>query len=213
MRGCLSLPFRLLFLVILLLGGYVAWLHRREIMDRVHHWTARPGSSDSVVVGKASGAQAAHRKLAALSGGSDSILLEPRELADLLAAAAGQFVPGALDSIQVRLERDAVELQARLDTRRVPLSFGPLSGIIRDHENIEAGGELLFRHAGLAEWRITSARVRGVPLPRDVLGRLLGRFGGSDNSVVPVPLPPSVGGLRIAPAGLVLYGRAPGTRP
>ena len=51
----------------------------------------------------------------------------------LLAAAAGQFVPGALDSIQVRLERDVVELHARLDTRRVPLSFGPLSGIIRDH--------------------------------------------------------------------------------
>ena len=212
MRGCLSLPFRLLFLAILLLGGYVAWQHRREILDRVHHWTARPGASDSVVIGKASGAQVARRKLAALNGGADSVLLGSAELADLLAGEAGQFVPGALDSIQVRLLPEAVELQARLDTRRVPLSFGPLSGIIRDHEHVEAGGELLFRHAGLAEWRITSARVRGIPLPRDVLGRLLGRFGG-DNSVIPVPLPPSVGGLRVSPAGLVLYGHAPGTRP
>jgi len=212
MKGCLSLPFRLLFLALMVLGGYVAWTHRQEIRERIHRWTATSGSRDSVPIGDPAGAPAARRKLAAFGSRGDSVLLSSADLANLAAAAAGQFVPGALDSIQVRVQRDAVEFRARVDTRLVPLSFGPLAEIVRDHENVEAGGDLLFRHPGLAEWRITSARVRGIPLPKDVLGRLLSRFGGT-TGVVPIPLPATVTGLRASDAGLVLYGRAGGTVP
>ena len=214
MRGCLSLPFRLLFLAILVLAGFVAWSHRREILQRVHQWTASSGAPDSVALGNAAGAPAARRKLGALSSSrTDSTVLSATDVADLIAAAATEQVPGTLDSIQVRLGRDAVELHARVDTRRVPLSFGPLSGMVRDHENVEAGGPLLFRRAGLAEWQIETARVRGIPLPKDVLGRLLARFGGAEARSVPVPLPAAVGGLRVSSAGVVLYGRASGTTP
>jgi len=36
MRGCLSLPFRLAVLVLLVLLGYVAWSYRDEIRRKVH---------------------------------------------------------------------------------------------------------------------------------------------------------------------------------
>jgi hypothetical protein len=213
MKGCLTLPFRLAFLAILILGGYLAWTHRREIEARIHRWTAGAGAPDSLAIGNPAGASAALAKLGSLNGRADSVVLAPADLANLLAAVSERLVPGALDSVQVGAGRDALELRGRVDTRRLPLSFGPLSGVVRDHENVEAGGELLFRHAGLAEWRISSARVRGIPIPRDVLTRLLSRYGGDAAGVVPVVLPPAVAGLRVSPAGLVLYGRAAGVKP
>jgi hypothetical protein len=213
MRGCLSLPFRLLALGLLVLGGFVAWSNRDEIRRRIHEWTADSGVSDSVQVGNAKLAPAAQRKLESLTGrGRDSVVLSQAEVASLLAAAAAERAPGALDSIVVRLGRDDIDVRARVDTRKVPLSFGPLSRVIRDHETVEAGGPLVFRRAGLAEWQVTRARVRGIPLPRDVLGRVLDRVGGGTESVVPVPLPSSVGGLRVAAGSVVLYGQAPAGR-
>ena len=212
MRGCLSLPFRLLLLALLVLGGFVAWSYREEILRRVHEWTAQAGARGLVGHGNAALAPAARRKLESLRGPRDTVLLSASELANLLAAAAEQRLPRALDSIEVRLGREDIEVRARVDTRSVPLSFGPLSGVIRDHEPIEAGGRLLYRRSGLAEWEITRARVRGLPLPRDVLGRLLARLGGTTENVVPVPLPPSIGGLRVSPGGVVLYGLAPARR-
>ena len=211
MRGCLSLPFRLLLLALLVLGGFVAWSHREEILRRVHQWTA-PSARDSVGYGSAARAPAAQRKLESLGGARDTVLLSAGEVANLIAAAAADRMPRALDSIEVRLGHDDLEVRARVDTRNVPLAFGPLSRVIRDHEPIEAGGRLLYRHSGLAEWAITRARVRGLPLPRDVLGRLLARVGGTSESVVPIPLPPSVGGLRVSPAGVVLYAGTPAGR-
>ncbi len=213
MRGCLTLPFRLLLLAILIAGGYLAWTHRREIQERIQHWSDAGATSDSLAIGNSAGAPAALAKLGSLNGRADSVLLAPADLANLLAAASGGLVPGGLDSIRVGAGRDALELRGRVDTRVLPLAFGPLSGIVRDHENVAAGGELLFRHSGLAEWRITSARVRGIPIPREVLTRVLARFGGTDAGVVPVLLPPAVGGLRVSPAGLVLYGRGAGAKP
>lgn len=209
MRGCLSLPFRLLALALLVVGGYVAWSNRDEIRRRIHAWTAEPRGPDSVRVGDATLAPAAERKLDALASRQrDSVVLSPIEVASLLVRAADQRIPDALDSIVVRLDQEMIEVQARVDTRQVPLSFGPLSRVIRDHETVEAGGRLVFRRAGLAEWQVSRARVRGIPLPGDVLSRVLERVGGADR-VVPVPLPASVGGLRVAPGGIVVYGLTP----
>ncbi|HEV8598697.1 MAG TPA: hypothetical protein VGQ69_05020 [Gemmatimonadales bacterium] len=210
MRGCLSLPFRLLALALLVLGGYVAWSYRDEIRRRIHAWTAETGAPEVEGLGDAAQARAVQRKLDALAGrGRDSVVLSPVEVASLLAGAAAERIPGALDSIVVRLDQEDIEVRARVDTRKVPLAFGPLSGVIRDHETVEAGGRLLLRRAGLAEWQVFRARVRGIPLPRDVLGRLLDRVGGGTENVVPVPLPPSVGGLRVASGGVVVYGLTP----
>jgi hypothetical protein len=209
MKGCLTLPFRVLALALAVLGGYVAWTHRDAIRRRLHQWTApgapsSPSAERSPAPGSVALAASADAKLAALGKGRDSVLLSAEELASLIGRVAADSLPGALDSLSVRLAQDDIEVRARVDTRRVPLSFGPLSGVLRDHESVEGGGRLLFRRRGLAEWEVTRARVRGIPLPRDVLGRLLRSFHGSE-AVVPVLLPPQVGGLRVSQRGLVLY--------
>lgn len=213
MRGCLSLPFRLFFLALLVLGGFLAWSNRAEIRRRVHAWTAEPHPPEQPGLGDPTRAPLVLRRLDALrSGRADTVLLSAADLASLVAAASAEAARGALDSVEVRLGQGDVEVHARLDTRRVPLSFGPLSGVVRDHERVEVGGPLVFRRSGLAEWQVERARVRGIPLPRDVLGRLLRQFGAGADNLLPVPLPLSIGGLRVSPAGLVLYGGAPARR-
>ena len=207
MRGCLSLPFRLAFLAVLVLGGYFAWSYRDDIRRKIHEWTRDDSPPQAVGLGNPARAPAVRRRIASLgSARVDSVVLSAADVASLVAASAEARVPGALDSLVTRFERDEVRLQARVDTRRLPVSLGPLGGVLRDRESLDAGGVLSFRHRGLAEWRLTRVRVRGVPLPAEVIGRLLQRYGAGDGSVVPLPLPLSVGGLRVSPAGLVLYG-------
>jgi hypothetical protein len=209
-RGCLSLPFRLVGLALLVLAGYAAWTYRREIRRQIHQWTAESPTP------KAAGAPApvvdpreVTRRLDALQAGADSVVLSPADLAALGTALAGKVVPQAVDSVEVRLDRDDVEIRARVDTRKVPVSLGPLSGVVRDHEYLEAGGRLVFRRAGVAEWEIERVRIRGVPVPKafveEQIRRFAPRFGGT---AVPVTLPRAVTGLRVTDRGVTLYGRS-----
>lgn len=210
MKGCLSLPFRLLALALLALAGYLAWINRAELRRRVHQWTADSADSTAataVGIGEPGRAPAVHQRLLGLAGqGLDSVVLSARDLADLLAEAALARAPGAADSIRVELGRGEVTLGARVDTRRVPL--GPLGGVLRDHERVEARGRVAFLRPGLGEWELIRARVRGIPLPAEALRLLGGTFGGRDLQRFEVPLPGAVGGLRVSPAGFVIY-RAP----
>jgi hypothetical protein len=210
-RGCLSLPFRLLGLALLVLAGYVAWSYRREIRRQIHEWTADSGPAGAT--GRADGADAATtlRRLDSLrAAGADSVVLSASELASLAEALAARVVPGAVDSVEVRLDRDDIEIRARVDTRKVPISFGPISGIVRDHEYVEAGGRLVFRRAGRAEWEVERVRVRGLPVPNNLVDGMIRQFRGqAAGRAIPFVLPREVTGLRIEPGGLTVYGRGP----
>ena len=218
MRGCLSLPARLLSLALLVLAGYVAWSYRREIRRQVHQWTAdspapapAPAPAPPATArSRAAEAKAVMQRVDALrAGGADSVVLSADDLAALAAQLAAKVVPGALDSVEIRLERDDIEIRARVDTHKVPVSLGPLTTVVRDHEYLEAGGPLMFRRAGLAEWEVERVRVRGVPVPMSLLKEQIRRFAPrAPGSALSVALPSSVTGLRVTPGGVTLYGRA-----
>ena len=163
MRGCLSLPFRLLTLALLVFAGYIGWTYRGEIRRRVHSWTADPSSppASHPRASRPADTRATMQKIDALRTGADSVVLSPADLAGLAAELAGRVAPGAVDSVEVRLDRDDIEVRARVDTHKIPVSLGPLSGVMRDHEYLEAGGHLEYRRGGLAEWQVERVRVRG----------------------------------------------------
>jgi hypothetical protein len=209
-RGCLGLPFRLLSLAIFILAGYLAWSNRGEIRRRIHRWTAESSAPESGVRSRPPDASAVHRRIDALrAGAADSLVLSAADLASLAAELAGKVVPQAMDSIEIRLDRDDIEIRARLDTRKVPVSLGPLSSVIRDHEYVEAGGPLLFRRAGVADWEVERVRVRGVPVPKSLVDAQIRRFAPrAVSTAIPVALPSGITGLRVTPDGVTLYGRA-----
>lgn len=209
MRGCLSLPFRLLGLALLVLAGYLAWTYRREIRRQIHEWTAERGAPEATGRAGAADARTILRRLDSLRGaGADSVVLSPAELASLAEGLAAQMVPGAVDSVAIRLGQDDIEIRARVDTRKVPISFGPISGILRDHEYVEAGGRLVFRRIGRAELEVERVRVRGLPVPRNLIDGMIRQFRGqAAGRVIPLSLSREVTGFRVEPGRLTVYGR------
>jgi hypothetical protein len=190
------------------LAGILAWSYRAELRRAIHRWTAAdPAEAAAEGLGDPRRAPAVVARLATLR---DSIVLSAAEVASLVAAAAAVRIPDGLDSIVVRLGTDEVELGATVDTRQVPIAPGPLGGLVRERERVELAGPVYFRRAGLAEWEVTRARVRGVPLPGELAERLLRRWRPGASRLIPLPLPAALGGLRIRPAGLVLYGTGAG---
>ena len=212
MRGCLSLPFRLLGLLLLVLLGYVAWSYRTEIRRKVHEWTADSGPATGKGMAVRGTAASAGRRIDDLLGSrADSVVLSAADVASLLDSLASLVAPGAVDSVEVTLDQDDLLVRARVDTRAVPVSLGAIGSVVRDHEFVEAGGRIVFRQTGRAEWQIERVRVRGVPIPGDVVQRLIRRFAGSgEGNVIGLDLPRTVGGLRVSPSGVTLYGTGAG---
>ena len=210
MSGCLALPLRLAAVALLVLGGFIAWSYRREIKRQIHSWTADAAPPSATGRAQPGLVNSAQRRLdSLLRGRKDSVVLSAAELASLVAGAAARFVPGALDSVEVRLDADDVEVRGRIDTHRIPVSLGPLGGVVRDHENVEAGGRLIYRRSGIAEVEVERVRIRGVPVPTSLADEMLRRFTGSaSGAAIEVPIPTSVTGIRVSSAGLTLYGNA-----
>lgn len=205
MRGCLTLPFRLLLLALVASGIILAWTYHDTIRRKIHAWSAEPPPTAGLGRAEPERAGEIRRKLGGLGAGRDSVVLSAGEVATLIAADANTRVPGALDSIEVRLGPDEVRVRGRVDTR--PLGLGVASPVLRDREWVEVEGRLAYRRAGLAEWALDRVRVRGIPVPRSAVERLLRRLSGTAApGTAEIPLPASVTGLRTGPHGLVLYG-------
>ena len=212
MRGCLALPFRILGLILLVVLGWLAWSYRDEIRRKVHEWTAddAPAASQgSAVRGRA--APAADRINDLLGSRADSVVLSASEIASLFDSLATLVAPGAVDSVEVTLDRDDLTVRARVDTRAVPVSLGAIGSVVRDHEFVQAGGRVLFRQAGRAEWQVERVRIRGIPVPGEVVERLVRRFtGAADGNVIGFAVPRTVSGLRVTRSGVTLYGTGTG---
>jgi hypothetical protein len=208
MSGCLTLPIRLALVALLVLGGFTAWSYRREIKRQIHEWTAEPGGAGSIGRADPARAEEVRHRVESLGGsGADSVVLSASELASVTAALAGRMVPRGVDSMEIRLDHDDVEVRALVNTRQVPISLGPLAGIVNEREYVEAGGRLVFRRTGTAEWQVDRMRVRGLPIPKELFGRALQRFSaGAGAGVISFTIPRDVAGLRVTPDGVTLYG-------
>jgi hypothetical protein len=212
MRGCLSLPFRLAALLLLVLLGYVAWSYRHEIRRKVHEWTADSGTASGRGMAVRGAAAPAARRIDDLLGSrADSVVLSAADVASLLDSLASVVAPGAVDSVEVTLDQDDLTVRARVDTRAVPVSLGAIGSVVRDHEFVDAGGRVVFRQTGRAEWQVERVRVRGVPIPGEVLQGLIRRFtGAAEGNVIGFNLPRTVSGMRVSPSGVTLYGTGAG---
>ncbi len=213
MRGCLSLPFRLLSLALTLALLYVAWLYRDDIRRWVHRATAEPGGAPPARgIDDAALAQRARARIDSVrTGRADSVLVAPAEVGALLAREVDQRARGAVDGVSVEFGDGDATVRATLDASRLPKdALGPLSEWVTGRQPFEAGGELGLRRVGLGEWRVESLRVRGVPLPKALAIRLVGLLVAGDGTSVTFALPDWVTGLRVTPAGAILYGRRAG---
>jgi hypothetical protein len=208
MSGCLSLPFRILGVLLLLAGGALLWVYRRDVKRMVHEWTRDPVTADEIGRADPGRVEGVRRRVDSLGlPGMDSVVLSAADVGSVMALLSERAAPGAVDSIVVRLDRDDLEVSAVVDTRRLPLPAREIPGVLRDRERLTLGGPAMLRRAGQAEWQVSRVRLRGIPVPSVVVDGLLRRFSerARDRTAV-FPLPARITGLRVTSAGVTLYG-------
>jgi len=216
-NGCLKGLLKLAGLALLALALLAAWLFREPILRTASRWigphgTALPPVTDTAVGAPTPAAVAsAQAKLASLarSGGPDSVVLTPNEVASVIGGGVDWTVRKTFDSLRVELLNGAIALHARLDTRRMPReALGPLAGVVRPQEPIRIAGPLTIARPGTARWAVRELSVRGIPVPDAVLKRIARDVAGADTGgAVKVQVDPAVADVAVSPVGLVCYRR------
>ena len=213
--GCLSVPFKLLGGVGLIVALAIGWLYRDRLASELHRILDSSATSESVTATGRPGSRAlvsAQSKIDSLHGwGADSVVLTPSEVASLIGAGLNPSLRRQLDSLQVELLDGSVAVNAKLATARLPRELtGPLTIALREREPIQAAGPIRVVGQGKAEWAVQSFKIREFPIPSDAVPRLLAKaFGDSTRRTVPVRIPPGIKEIRIRPSGATLFGARP----
>jgi hypothetical protein len=210
--GCLTAPFRFagcLGLVLLLLVG---WLYRDRLTSEAEKVFGSFGHSEAPAAAGRPGSKAlvtARAKIASLNGrGADSVVLSASEVASMIGAGLDPSVRSQLDSLQVELQDGSIAVRARLSTARLPRELvGPLSVALKPTEPIVAAGPLNVVAPRQAEWELRSFSIRGFPIPRDAVPKLVGKaLGNESRRTVPVRIPAGIREIRLRPSGATLFG-------
>lgn len=209
MRGCLTLPFRILGclgLIVLLAAGY---LYRDRVLQVISDW--RGGDRKSAeTVGRPTegGVRRALDKIDSLNAWrADSVVLSAAEMASLVGAGLDPAFRRQVDSVAVTLGNKRIGIEASLLTDRIPRSvLGPLGSMVDKREHLSAAGTVELVEPGRAVWIVDRLALGGFPFPREMIPRLLERALGSHSSEVPLAVPHGIRAVRIRPTGVSLFG-------
>ncbi|MDX2206948.1 MAG: hypothetical protein SFU57_04845 [Gemmatimonadales bacterium] len=202
---------RLVLLVILVLLLGAAWLYR----DEVTRWGR--GIVDPMSVVRRTGTpspealSSAQTKVVALTrAGGDSVLLNASELASLIVSGSSLLGVDGLDSIAVELGDRSIRVRSMVATAKLPERYRRLiPGTPSDFEEVIVVGDLTPARPGVAEWRFDRVMVRGLPLPADLVARVVGQATGTaSDGRLEIALPPDVAGFRVRPEGVAIYRSA-----
>lgn len=210
MLGCLSLPFRLLGLLIVASVVYLGWTERARIAPYWHRLTDRPAATAAGTSGRPGelSLQRATDKVDSLNGWrADSVTLTASEMASLVGAGLDPRVRAELDSLEVTLGEGRIAVAGKIRTAGLPRDvLGPLAGAFNDREPIRGAGPVQVTGPGLAEWRLDAFQVRDFEFPREMVPRIVGLLAGDKrDSVLAIVIPPGIGRVRVHPDGVTLY--------
>jgi hypothetical protein len=199
---------RLVFAIVLILLLAAGWLYRTEITRYVR------GVVDPMSIARRTGTPSpqalasAERKIISLTAEqADSILLTADELASLMVQGTELLGVRGVDSVSVELGDRQVRVRAMIETAHLPDRIKTaIPGDPSPWEEVIAEGELAPARPGTAEWRLDRVVVRGLPLPAELVGRILNRATGqATDGRVQVDMPSTVGGFRVRPEGVAIY--------
>jgi hypothetical protein len=207
--GCIARLGCLIVLAILAVGGWFTrdqWLPQRFRSHPVVA-TSTPWEPLSNV-----GAARARTALAKLSQPTGPAF-QTVSASDLASFAMGELsrqLAGAVDSIETRVSGDTVAMRGVMQTSKLG-ELGALAGILRGRQRVELGGTFGVIQPGLAEFQVREVHIGSVAIPSGMIPEVVKRIrrapappGGSPNGL-PVPIPRSVGDIRVARGKVTLY--------
>lgn len=208
--GCLLAPVRAVGCLVIIAALVLGWLYRDRLIGAASDLIGggRPGPTAVGRPGSRALAAAKARTDSLGRGSVDSVVLSAAETASLIGSGIDPTIRRELDSLEVRLLEDKIEVGARLATDRIPrAAFGPFGFLLPEHARVSVTGPIRVVGPGRGEWQIDRLGVGGVPLPIDAVGSVLGRaLGERGRRALPVGIPRGVRDIRIRPTGAVLFG-------
>lgn len=206
--GCLTLPLRIAGVVALLLVLGAAWIFRSDIESMARRelgMPAKPAPGGRAVAGADGTGKA--RIDSVLDAKADSTVLSEDEVATLITAQLRGLSRRGFDSLVVVLDNRSVELQLWIPVSALPGGVRSLvGGVLRPSESIQLDGTVGVRYVGLGEWVLSGAKIRGIPIPKQLVERMATDYLPTGAAELTFPLPREITGLRAVKRGLVLYG-------
>ena len=207
-KGCLTLPFRILATVVAAGALYLVWINRDEVKRWVHQLTAESVAGPAEAESVAALTSRATARLDSLARGRvDSILLAPAEIEALVIGEISRRAGTLVDSVSLELGDGEATLRGQIDPAQLPAgAVGPLGSWLEGRKAVEVRGPLGLLRLGTGEWRIEQVLVGRIPLPRPLWARLVSPLLPGTGSSVIFPVERWVTGIRVTPTGAVLYG-------
>ena len=212
--GCLAAPFKFVGCLGIVAALFIGWLYRDRLSSEARKVFGSVSGGEAPAASGRPGSRAlvtAHAKIDSLNGWrADSVVLSASEVASMIGAGLDPSLRSQLDSLRVELQDGSIAVKARLATARLPRELvGPLSIALQPTEPIEAAGPLTVVAPRQAEWALRSFSIRGFPLPRDAVPKLVSKaLGNPSRKTVPVRIPAGLREIRLRPSGATLL-RAP----
>ena len=137
---------------------------------------------------------------------SDSVFLGANEAASLVGSGIDWSIRRAWDSLRVELLVGRLVIHARLEGTRIPEeALGPLGGVLQPREPIQMGGAVWVSEPGVGSLVLDEFQIRGVPFPRQMVGRLAHLMAGaSADGNFAIAIPATVAFIRVSPEGMWL---------
>jgi hypothetical protein len=211
--GCIA---RLGCLVLLAIVAFCAWLTRDSwLPERYRSHLTRSATATGWEPLNDQGADRTRAALAKLQQPSGPAFqtLAASDLASFAFASVSKSLGASVDSVGTRVNGDMVSMRARVRTSDLggTSSLGPLASMLSEREWIQLSGTFAVLQPGLAEFNVREVKVHDLPLPSGMIPQLLKRIGkgprveGLSPNGLPLPIPRSVGDIRVANGKVTLY--------
>ena len=211
-------------LVLLVVLGAAGWLFRSQwepVVRRVATGSLSPPDRSDVhwepiTAQGSSRARDAVDRLGAHSGPVFANVA-PGDLASYVFDALTRQLPPSASDVEAAAigEQLAIRADVRLADFGGPTSFGPVAGVLSDREPVQFTGTLAIAEPGLAEFRVTSMRIKDFAVPSAMIPRILQRMGhaprpaGASPNGLPFVIPRYLADVRVHDGKITLYKTVP----
>jgi hypothetical protein len=214
--GCFKNFFATIGCLTFLVGVAAAgWLYRDQVAGlwRTFIGAEPPADGGPSTMGVPSSAalRSAENKEAAVArrNGPGYVRLDADEVASLIQDRMAPEARRALDSLRVFLGENRLTLEAQvlLDVF-TPDLLGPLADLLGSRQPLHAGGEIAVHEPGVIAWRVDDFVIREFPFPPSAIPKLVNRLTGLTEGAFMIPVPSTIGEVRVNAKSVTLYRRA-----
>jgi hypothetical protein len=210
--GCIA---RLGCLIVLLVAGIIGYFTRGSWMPQRLRSTpaATAASTNWEPINQAGGGRT--RAALAHLGEKSGPAFQTVPISDLAGFAVGELsrqLPNSVDSIATRTSGDTVYVRAnvRIADLGGGSALGSLGRMLGDRETVQLGGTVHVVEPGVAELQVHSAKIRNLPIPSGMIPDLIRRLApkrrpGSPANAIDLPVPKSLGDVRVSGGKVTLY--------